>query len=76
VTNGWITDSDLIQTIGLGGRMMMRSDAAPTDPEMTYEVGDEVTKWTVAAGRSPGWFCTTGGVGGTAVFKAKSALAT
>jgi hypothetical protein len=68
-------DSDIIQTVGLGGRMNMRSDSAPTDVDQTFEVGDEVTKFTIAAAGSPGWFCTTGGAGGTAVFKAKAAVA-
>jgi hypothetical protein len=75
IANGWIMDSDIIQTVGLGGRMNMRSDSAPTDVDQTFEVGDEVTKFTIAAAGSPGWFCTTGGAGGTAVFKAKAAVA-
>jgi hypothetical protein len=75
VLNGYIVDSELNQCANFGGRMVMRSDSAPTDPDQTFEVGDQVWKFTVAAGGSPGWVCTTGGAGGTAVFKAMANVA-
>jgi hypothetical protein len=41
-----------------------------------YVVGDQVLKSNAAAGGSPGWVCTTGGVAlGTAVFKALANVA-
>lgn len=73
--HGWITNSELNPTVGIGNRMIMRSDAAPTETSQTFEVGDQVLTWTVAAAGSPGWVCTTGGAGGTAVFKALPAVA-
>jgi hypothetical protein len=75
VLNGYIVDSELNQCANFGGRMVMRSDSAPTDPDQTFEVGDQVWKFTVSAGGSPGWVCTTGGAGGTAVFKAMANVA-
>jgi hypothetical protein len=75
VLNGFVADSDINQCANFGGRMVMRSDSAPSDPDMTFEVGDTVWKFTVAAGGSPGWVCTTGGVGGVAVFKAMANVA-
>lgn len=75
VTNGWITDSELIQTRGLAGKMVMRSSAAPTDADQTYEVGDQVLNSAPAAGGTVGWVCTTGGVGGVAVWKTFGAIA-
>jgi len=75
VLNGHIVDSELNQCANFGGRMVMRSDSVPSDPDMTFEVGDQVWKFTVAAGGSPGWVCTTGGAGGTAVFKAMANVA-
>ena len=75
VLNGYIVDSELNQCANFGGRMVMRSGSAPTDPDQTFEVGDQVWKFTVAAGGSPGWVCTTAGIGGVAVFKAMANLA-
>ncbi len=75
VVNGYIADSDINQCANFGGRMVMRSDSAPSDADMTFEVGDQVWKFTAAAGGSPGWVCTTGGAGGVAVFKAMANVA-
>ncbi len=54
----------------VGGRMQAFGTAVPTDVDQTYEVGDIIWKSNVAAAGSPGWICTTAGVGGTAVWKA------
>ena len=51
-----------------GGNMIMRMASAPTDVDQTYAVGDIVWKTTPTTGAAPGWVCTTGGAGGTAVF--------
>lgn len=75
VKNGWITDSELNPCQNAGGRMVLRADSAPTDVDQTYAVGDQVWKLTAVAAASPGWVCTTGGAGGTAVFKAMANLA-
>ena len=74
VTNGEVTDSDVIQTTGIGGKMVMRAAAAPTDADQTYEVGDQVLNSAPAAGGTLGWVCTTAGAGGTAVFKTFGAI--
>lgn len=68
VVNGWIADSDLIQTRSIGGLMYSRNDSAPTDTDQIYEVGDKTEKITAATNDTMGWICTTAGAGGTAVF--------
>jgi hypothetical protein len=40
-----------------------------------YPAGKRLTKFNAAAGASPGWICTTQGLGGTAVFKAEASVA-
>jgi hypothetical protein len=73
--NDDLVDSPLIPSIGVNGKMVAYAAAAPTDPDMTYEAGDVVWSTAPAAGGSPGWVCTTGGVGGAAVWKAMANLA-
>jgi hypothetical protein len=75
IKNGNIFNADQIQSNALGGRMVMRSDSAPSDTDMTFEIGDQVWKFTASASASPGWVCTTGGIGGAAVFKTMANLA-
>ncbi len=71
---GEVIDSPLI-TKFTTGRMVDFGTAAPTDVDQTYAVGDQVWKTNAASGASPGWICTTAGVGGTAVFTAMGNLA-
>lgn len=73
--NDDLIDSPMIDCTFNGGCMVYRADAVPTDTRQTFGTGDRVAKITPAAGGSPGWVCTTGGAGGTAVFKAESNLA-
>lgn len=75
IENGLVTDSELIQTSGLVGRMVMRSDSSPTDPDQTFVIGDQVLRLTPTAGGDIGWVCTTDGAGGTAVFKTFATIA-
>lgn len=65
VRNGWIAQSDLIQTIGIGGKMVMRSTAAPSDADLTHEVGDRVEFTSPTAGGYIGAVCTGAGSPGT-----------
>jgi hypothetical protein len=75
VLNGSLTDHPSINCLAVGGKMLAVADAAPTDPGQTFAVGDQVLKGNVAAGGSPGWACTTAGIGGVAVFKAMANVA-
>lgn len=68
ILHGHIVDSDVVTSTGIGGRMVMYADSVPTSPLQIYEAGDRVNKLTPAVSQSPGWVCTTGGTGGTAVF--------
>jgi hypothetical protein len=45
------------------------SPPASVGAGITYTTGQVIWKKDVAAGGPPGWLCTTGGAGGTAVFK-------
>ena len=49
--------------------------AVPAWSEWTWSVGDRIRYINAAAGAAPGSQCTTGGAGGTAVFKAMAHLA-
>ncbi len=59
----------------LGGLMRIVDTAVPADTQQTYAVGDQWWNSAVAAAGSPGSICTTGGAGGTAVWKAMAAVA-
>lgn len=71
---GDYTDSALLPSF-YGGRVELYADATPTDTDQIYEVGDKIWKLTPAGSASPGWICTTGGAGGTAVWNAMANLA-
>jgi hypothetical protein len=73
--NDDLPDSPMVPTIGVSGSMITHASAAPSDPDQVYAVGDIVWNSAVAAGGSPGWVCTTSGVGGVAVFKAMANVA-
>jgi hypothetical protein len=73
--NDDLPDSPMVPTIGVSGAMITRASAAPSDPDQVYAVGDIVWNTAVAAAGSPGWVCTTAGVGGVAVFKAMANVA-
>ncbi len=59
----------------LGGLMRIVDTAVPSDTQQVYAVGDQWWNSAVAAAGSPGSICTTGGAGGTAVWKAMAAVA-
>lgn len=73
--NDDLPDSPMVPAIGVSGSMITRASATPSDPDQVYAVGDIVWNTAVAAGGSPGWICTTAGVGGVAVFKAMANVA-
>jgi len=73
--NDDLPDSPMVPAIGVAGKMLTRASAVPSDPDQVYEVGDIVWNTAVAAAGSPGWVCTTAGVGGVAVFKAMANVA-
>jgi hypothetical protein len=73
--NDDLPDSPMVPTIGVSGAMITRASAVPSDPDQVYAVGDIVWNTAVAAAGSPGWVCTTAGVGGVAVFKAMANVA-
>ena len=63
-----IPDSPNLSMQSIGLNMIQKAAAAPTDVHQTYAVGDIIWKITPTTGAAPGWVCTTGGAGGTAVF--------
>lgn len=73
--NGDVIESGLNPCRLHGVLAELQGTAAPTDAQQTYAVGDRVWKTDVSAGGSPGWVCTTAGVGGVAVFKALANVA-
>jgi hypothetical protein len=57
-------------------KLILSANAAPTDVDQIFADGDQVWKKTTVAGESPGWICTTGGAGGTAVWAPMPVLGT
>lgn len=74
IINGCLVDSELIMARGLGGRMEMATAAFSADAGQTYVVGDRVWDTAPTAGGFAGSTCTTGGIGGIAVFKTFGAV--
>lgn len=80
IYEGRVVQSPLASGGVRGGRLEMRmtSSAATTliaDTTQTFQQGDTIIYTDAAAGSAPGIYCTTGGAGGTAVFKAMANLA-
>jgi hypothetical protein len=73
--NDTLIDSPMIDSDASTGRAVIRASAAPTDADQTYVAGDQVWYPAPTAGGSPGLVCTTGGVGGVAVWKDMANLA-
>jgi hypothetical protein len=71
---GEYVDHESIPTFD-GGLMTIVDTAVPSDTQQTYRQGDRWWNSAVAAAGSPGSICTTGGAGGTAVWKAMAVVA-
>jgi hypothetical protein len=80
IYEGRVVQSPLAAGDVIGGRLVVRmtSSAATTliaDTTQTFQVGDTIHYTDAASGGVPGIYCTTGGAGGTAVFRNMAALA-
>lgn len=73
--NGHFTDSPLVMSSAVNGKLVQRTDVTPADVDQVYEIGDRIEYLTPVAAGSLGEVCTTAGVGGTAVFKTYGAIA-
>lgn len=71
--DGMMRDSGLLPNY-FNGIMQMSAAALPTDANQTYVAGDQVWVSAPAPSTSPGWICTTGGTGATAVWKTMAVL--
>jgi hypothetical protein len=73
---GRCVDSAAIDATCAGGRVTMRTDLTTmSDATQTYEIGDRIEYLTPVAAGNMGAVCTTGGAGGTAVFKTFGVIA-
>jgi hypothetical protein len=78
VQGDWVTAPS--SGLMIGGKMDMRMTAARAatiiaDTKLQFSVGDIIWYTDATAGGVPGIYCTTGGAGGTAVFRNMAPLA-